>query len=215
MGDNLRLRLPTLEVWAHESGAAFSHSGRSLTVAETRIARFVFQQSIDLEPVRIVRAAIAAAPTTLGNNIRIQDDMSNRVLVHELTHVWQYQNMGTSSISNSVCHQVAATFSSGSRNAAYNPTVVAGQAFRDYSAEHQAVIVERWYADAAYRANADYQALVDEVRRARPLPQNVRRRLILEEAAFGSGMGNQNLLAPSQQQYFLRGPNVPLLRIEF
>ena len=205
MGDHVRLRLPTLEVWAHQSGAAFSHSGRALTEAERRIARFVFEQSIDLEPVRIVQSPIASAPTTLGNNIRIQDPMCNRTLVHELTHIWQYQNMGTGYISNSVCHQVAATFSSGSRNAAYNPAVVAGQA----------VIVERWYAVASYRADANYQTLVDEVRRARPLAENVRRTLFLEEAAFGPGMNQQRLFPPESQSYFLRGPNVPLLRIEF
>lgn len=208
-----RLRFPTLEVYAQRSGAALSTYGRPLTIKERKKARFVFEDSLDLEVVRVVRSKLAAAPTTLGNNIRTSATMDEGTLVHELTHVWQYQNKGTRYISDSLCHQVAATLSTGSRNGAYAVTVVAGKKFDSYTAEQQAVIVERWFRYPAFRNDAAYKALLAEVRAARPLPANVRRRLFLEEAAFGpGGARRRNLLPPTRGQ---GTPGVPLLRLEF
>lgn len=211
-----RLRLPTLEIFASESGGAFSLSARLLTGREKRLACEVFERSIDLESVRVVRSPIAAAPTTLGNNIRTRGFMSDAILIHELTHIWQYQNMGTRYISDSLWHQTAAMVSSGSRNSAYNVRIIPNKHFREYTAEHQAVIVERWFRYTALRGNSDYQRLIGEVRSAQPLPQHVRRRLILEEAAYGAGMGQRRLLGPSTREFELRSvPGIPLIRIEF
>jgi hypothetical protein len=215
---HLRLRLPTLEIFAVQSGAAFSVAGRGLTDRERKIAKDVFQDSIDLSTVRIVISSVAAAPTTLGNNIRTNGPMSDAVLVHELTHVWQYQNLGTRYISDSAYHQTVAMVSGDSRNGAYNVQVVANKSFTDYTAEHQAMIVESWYRYPALQTDPLYQALLDEVRRARPLDQNVWRSLILEEAAYGPAMGHQRLLPPSTsgRAFDLGGaPSLPLLRLEF
>ncbi len=224
MGDPVRVRFPTLEIYGQTSGAAFSSTGRSLNERETDIARFVFEQSIDLDVVRIVTATVAAAPTTLGNNIRTSGQMSDATLVHELAHIWQYQNLGSAYISDSLWHQAVATVTTGSRNGAYEPNVTAGRAFTDYQAEQQATIVERWYSLADFRNNALYQVLVDQVRAARPLAENVRRMLFLEEAAYGPGMGHQRLGlgtlpggpgSNGNSDFFLGGAGIPQIRIEF
>ena len=73
MGDtsNIRVRFPTLEIFLARNGGMLATRGRELLEAERRIARNVFGDSIDRDPIRIVAAAVANAPTTLGNYIRI------------------------------------------------------------------------------------------------------------------------------------------------
>jgi hypothetical protein len=177
----VRLRFPVLETFAYQYGWAFGR-GRSLDDAERRLAREVFANSLDLDAVRIVSTTLAAAPTTLGDYIRTAGPMSNATLIHELTHVWQFQHGGAAYISDSLCAQVGAWASTGSRNAAYDLTgvVQAGKRFSEYTAEQQATIVETYYSDPAMQADAIYQALIDEVRRQQPVPAATRQRLIYE-----------------------------------
>jgi len=120
----VRLRFPTLEVYSALHGGSLSLGGRPLAGIERKEAEFIFGASIDLEKVRIVRAVVANAPTTLGNYIRVPMNgfVDYQTLIHELTHIWQYQTMGTRYISDSICHQVRASVASGSRNAAYEIT---------------------------------------------------------------------------------------------
>ena len=183
---SVRLRFPVLETFAYQFGWAFGRS-RPLNEGERRDAREIFLDSIDLDAVRIVTTTVAAAPTTLGDYIRASGPMSTATLIHELTHVWQYQHGGGAYISDSLCHQVAAWASTGSRNAAYDLTgvVLPGRRFSDYTAEQQAMIVETYYFDPAKRTHPVYQALIDEVRQRPPAPPGARQRLIYEEALFG------------------------------
>src|SRR5215469_9041079 len=88
---SVRLRFPILETLGYQYGWAFGRS-RSLDDAERRQAREVFGNSLDLDTVRIVTTGFAAAPTTLGDYIRSSGSMSTATLIHELTHVWQYQH---------------------------------------------------------------------------------------------------------------------------
>lgn len=221
MGDRIVLRLPTLEIYSQLSGGAFSTSSRALTSRERDIATLVFQESLDLDVVQILQSPVVSAPTTLGNNIRAQGAMSDGTLVHELTHIWQYQNLGSGYISDSLWHQAAAAITTGSRDGAYNARVEAGRRFTDYSAEHQATIVERWATSDTYRNDPNYQALIDEVRRARPLQADVRRRLFLEEAAYGPSMAPRLQALPplggtsGSGDFFLGGAGVPQIRLEF
>src|SRR5207253_2553195 len=162
----------------------------------------------------IVRTNIIAAPTTLGNNIRVPPDysLSRRTLIHELTHVWQYQTKGTAYLSDSLLHQAAATIATGDRNAAYAYTIEAGKSFHPYTAEQQAMIVEDYYSQSALRTNPEYVRMIGQVRVARPIPTS----LILEEAAYGPGMATERQRAffdpnPTRSE---GGGNVPLFRIE-
>src|SRR5262245_42824241 len=113
----VRVRFPTLELFSALHGNALSLGGRPLGKAEREDATFVFRASIDLDKVRVVHAIVANAPTTLGNFIRIQmnGSIDRRTLIHELTHVWQYQTKGTQYIYDSLLHQVRASISTALR----------------------------------------------------------------------------------------------------
>ena len=212
-GGHVRLRLPVLETFAYQFGWAFGH-GRALDDAERRQAREIFETSLDLDVVRIVTTRIAAAPTTLGDYVRASGSMSTATLIHELTHVWQYQHGGAGYISDSLCQQVAAWASTGSRNAAYDLTDVirSGKRFSEYSAEQQAMIVETYFADPAKRNDPIFQALIDQVRQHPPIPAATRQTLIYQEGLFGPT--NDRLYDPTPNDRRLT-PVMPLLRLEF
>ena len=212
-GTGVRVRFPTLEVYAARSGGALASRGRPLTPSERKLAKSIFRDSIELEVVRIVLSPLASAPTTLGNFIRVappRAPMSPRVLIHELTHVWQYQTKGTQYISDSLWHQVGAAITAGSRDAAYDVTIVRGQSIHRYPAEHQAMIVETYFADPSVRTDPEYARMIGEVRRSRPIPAS----LIVEEAAFGSGM---DAFRMPERGGPLDRPSrmIPIFRLEF
>jgi hypothetical protein len=211
----VRLRFPTLELFSALHGNALSFGGRPLSQREREDALFVFGDSINLDNVRIVHAVVANAPTTLGNFIRIpmNGSIDRQTLIHELTHVWQYQTKGTQYISDSICHQVSATIRSGSRNAAYIVTEadLGARSINDLPAEKQAVIVETFYADASARTDSNYLRFIEQVRRARPLPES----LILEEAAFGPGGGRRDLFEDPSRPGAPGPGTVPIFRLEF
>ena len=212
---SVRLRFPVLETFAYQYGWAFG-SGRSLRDGERRQAREIFEDSLDLDPIRIVTTSLAAAPTTLGDYIRTAGPMTTATLIHELTHVWQYQHGGAAYISDSLCAQVAAWASTGSRDAAYDLTgvVAAGKHFSEYSAEHQAMIVETYYSDPEKRADPVYQALIDEVRQRPPIPAATRQQVIYEEGLYGPRGRSDRLpdLLPDDRRL---PPIMPLFRIDF
>jgi len=198
---------------AYQYGWAFGR-GRSLNDAERREAREIFGNSLDLDPVRIVTTRLAAAPTTLGDYIRASGSMSTATLIHELTHVWQYQHGGAAYISDSICHQVAAWAATGSRNAAYDLTDVVrpGKSFSEYTAEQQAMIVETYYDEPDKRTDPVYQALIDQVRRRSPAPPAERQRLIYEEGLFGPTNDLRRDVLPDERRPL---PIMPLIRIDF
>jgi hypothetical protein len=198
-GSKVSVRLPALEVFAQQVAvisAALSDSIRPLTKKERDIAKFVFQSSLRLDEIQIEeKALIANAPTTLGNVIRLSDGytMSDATLVHELTHVWQFQNKGTGYISNSVVHQVEGMLSDGDRNAAYVVTIQQGASFSSYSAEHQATIVEDWYSKPALRKDSEYIRLISEVRGSLP-PVNLNVTQTYIETMYGPQTQNQKIM---------------------
>ena len=209
----VRLRFPVLETLGYQFGWVFGRS-RSLDHAERGHARDVFGDSLDLDAVRIVTTPIAAAPTTLGDYIRTSGSMPTATLIHELTHVWQYQHGGGAYISDSLCEQVAGWAATGSRNAAYDLTGVvhAGKRFSEYTAEQQAMIVETYYSDPAIRGDAIYQALIDEVRQRPPAPPATRQRLIYEEGLLGPAGDRFRDQLPDDRRL---APVMPILRLEF
>ncbi len=212
----VRLRFPVLETFAYQVGWAFG-GGRRLDDAERRVARGIFANSLDLDVVRIVNTTLAAAPTTLGDYIRTNGPMSNATLIHELTHVWQYQHGGAAYISDSLCAQVGAWARTGDRNAAYDLTGVVqeGNRFSEYSAEQQAMIVETYFSESARNMpiHAYYHALLDEVRAQHPVPAATRQRLIYEEGLYGPAPRNDHML--SLPDDLSLPPIMPLLRIDF
>jgi hypothetical protein len=189
-----RLRIPSLEILSDQMGGSLGRPGEPLTAREIGLARPVFGSSINFADVRVVVTTVVAAPTTLGNNIRTpQRDMEHWVLIHELTHVWQYQTQGTRYISMSACSQLRAAIASGDRNAAYSYTP-GERHITDYGAEQQASIVEDWFKRPDLRTDQNYMRYIAQVRSARPTMTAQER---YNEAMFGdTGRGPSRLPPP-------------------
>jgi hypothetical protein len=219
------LRLPTLEVFAALHGDLLSGEARRLTRHELELARPIFGAALAYDSVRVVVASFANAPTTLGNVIRISPEyqvtgIPDSTLIHELTHVWQFQTRGMRYMSNSLCQQMQAIITRGNRNFAYDLSgedVVRAGSIDRLPAEKQAMLVELWYLEASLsfpgapapaplRDNPVCQSMLAEVQSARPLSLGQ----IIDEAAFGPG--NPRLMpSPGDAE----GQLMPLLRFEF
>jgi len=188
----LSVSFPALEEAIRQLSVISSLGGRRLYLREQQIIEDVFQSSVDTTRVRIVEARIANAPTTLGSYIRVEPgfnfltDNNKATLVHEMTHVWQYQHFGNSYISDALFHQISSMVRTGTRNAAYmNYQLAADRAFSSYPAEEQATIVEDYY-ELTHRYQNDpsppawvvqrrpdlpqYERLIATVRQSMPLP---------------------------------------------
>lgn len=213
MGDEVKLRIPFIEILGMQYGNAFSSGGRMLASSEKDMLTPIFGSSVAYEKVRIVTSSVIAAPTTLGNYIRIPPgyNISDATLVHEMTHIWQFQTKGNGYISDSLVHQTAAIISGGDRNAAYSYTVVPGQALSGYTAEQQAMIVEDYFSRPALKTNADYIRMIGELKAARPVMTDMDRYI---ESLYGNRNGHPRYFDPN-----FPGANdtsvAPLIRIEF
>ena len=133
------------------SDVAGTTTGRPLSTNERALARGVFGRSIEYSRVRLVPSD-ALQYRTVSNNIyipqgfTITNETMAQTLIHELTHVWQYQHGGTSYISISLGTQIAAGIRRGNRNYAYDYRITAGQSFFDFTPEQQGFLVENYFA---------------------------------------------------------------------
>jgi hypothetical protein len=146
------VRSPVLEEFVTQASTVQAALvGRPLNAAELRLARGVFAGSIDYSRVRLIPTGVLEY-RTVANTIRIPEkftltnDYMAQTLIHELTHVWQYQHGGTSYISISLATQIAGTIRSGSRNAAYEYQIAPGASFFEFKPEQQGSIVENYFA---------------------------------------------------------------------
>jgi len=214
MGDKVNVRIPVIENLALQYGDMFSRNARVLSPEERNIAEPVFMQSVNYDAVRIVTTTLAAAPTTLGNNIRILPGyrISNATLVHELTHIWQFQTKGTGYVSSSLVSQTCAIISGGDRNGAYDYNIAAGQSINRYNAEQQAMIVENYFSNLSLRTDPEYMRLIAEVRSARPNLTDLDR---YQESLYGTQFPNAHFFDPVTGANDSRTDTVTILRVEF
>lgn len=145
------VRSPVLEEAATQlSDVIAGVDSRPLSLAEEDMAAKVFGKSIDFPRVRVIQTKVLDY-RTVGNNIRVPPDftISNesmaQTLVHELTHVWQYQHGGTSYLSHSLQTQIGGALK-GNRNFAYDYQLGPESSFFDFTPEQQAYIVENYFA---------------------------------------------------------------------
>jgi hypothetical protein len=180
---------PTVNIAALQMQDVLVGSSRGLTDREKTVARGVFQESVDLERVRIGTTNVLAAPTTLGNLIRVKGRISDDTLVHELTHVWQYQTSGLRYLSCALAGQVQGAVLHGDRDWTYEfDPQRRGTHLADYGPEQQAQIVQVAFLSNKLEDPDFYGPLVAEVRRARPRPED--RGRDIDEAA---GVGNRRI----------------------
>lgn len=134
---------------------------RPLSAEEIELAIAVFGPRLDLRPVRITRDHLFAwhAPIALGNTVHLKTDWGHfgecglrlsahglRTLVHELCHVWQYQNGGRAYIAESSAAQALAWLRTRDRGTAYDwqAALGSGRPWRRWNPEQQASAVESW-----------------------------------------------------------------------
>jgi hypothetical protein len=195
-------------------------------MSQEMLLRTVFQGSLNYDSMRIADTTVGSGGRayTLGNTIRIPPGgfLNNRTLVHESTHVWQYQTKGTGYISDSAWHKMM-------DKSAYEVKIVAGQAFNSYTAENQAVIIEAYYVDSltcpktpatessydpsktatvpsGWSLLPDVLRMLTEVRSARALPDDARARDTWGPLPDPGVPGNDDLKL---------SPTVPLFRYQW
>lgn len=180
---------PVLEWSAIQLSQITSPIGRALYQWELDILTDIYQTGVDTSRIRVVEAHVLNAPTTLGSQIRVPYGWSfqgdNRpVLVHETMHVWQFQNLGTSYITDSVYHNASGQIATGNRNVAYmNYQLQPNATITGFSAEEQATIVGDYYEMTRLYQNATnppawvalrrpdlaiYERLIQQVRTSTP-----------------------------------------------
>jgi hypothetical protein len=166
---SLGVRSPAVEELVTQvSVAEATAHGRPLSREERRLAQSVFGRAIHYDRVRLIPTPLLEY-RTVGDTIRIPTDFSishrtegeymAQTLIHELTHVWQYQHGGTSYISTSLASQVAGAVATGSRNAAYDYDVAAHTSFFEFTPEQQGRLIKNYFAmkrDAAAPPHGSY-----------------------------------------------------------
>ena len=126
--------------------------GRSLKEDEMAMLRSIYGDSIDYSKVQIKegKAGLISTfnpdrPFVVGNTIYVPSgSMSEDTLVHEMMHVWQYQNGGVDYMGKAVAAQWwgPADPTGGSRGYFYDDDVVAGKPFEKLNPEQQAELIE-------------------------------------------------------------------------
>jgi hypothetical protein len=182
-----------------------------LTANEIDYAREIFGDSIDYSQIRITRDEGGLSSTvTLGNTIHFKS-ISNgsnfqadgrtltpeglELLIHEMTHIWQYQNGDWSYASGSILAQIVAIVSDSDgdgiieeedRNGAYrwNDAFIAGKDWEDWNPEQQAAAIEEYnmalragqtrgsYTEGEHLLMNLLQPYVDAVRRGEGAPKS-------------------------------------------
>jgi hypothetical protein len=135
----------------------FDTKSRGLTGPEITAAKDLFGDTIDYSLVVIERNSLynAGSSRTIGNTIALTDSKfsgngmtlnaaGRQTLMHELAHVWQYQNQGWTYAPEALWAQFKAWWNTGSRNAAYDWEQLAdsGVPWEQWNPEAQAEAVE-------------------------------------------------------------------------
>ncbi|MDP1770407.1 MAG: hypothetical protein Q8L74_16605 [Nitrospirota bacterium] len=129
---------------------------RTLLPDEIALAKSVFQNTLNYSIVRVTDTlGLGAKPWTTnspplyllnvgGNfpNLAVDDDR-RRLLIHELTHVWQAQHLVPITMNSAVHQTLSAINNGGDVSGAYVYT--AGKAWGQYNIEQQASIVAHWF----------------------------------------------------------------------
>lgn len=188
-------------------GDRVSRRERGLSPDERLYAKEIYHDAVDYDAIRITRGAALStgAARTLGNTINLQDEHFDGdtmtlspsgllVLIHEMGHVWQYQNGGLAYIPSSLIPQIVAAASGQSRNAAYDwrNAIRNHIDWADWNAEQQAECISD-YNEALRRIDANNGSLEDfaTVTLAEPFIEKVRQRV--------GAPGSRRRAAPSPQ----------------
>lgn len=189
--DGLRIRSPVLDETLMQYTTAWQAGrGRPLSSEEIALARTVFGDSLDYDRIRFIPSEGRGLDwRTVGNTIReppgftITDAYMAHTFIHELTHIWQYQQYGSAYISRSLFENLGGIIATGHRGAAYVYHIEPGRRFFEYDVEQQASIVQDYFIavrdsvdttlsperrTSAARRRDERQPLIDQMRAALP-----------------------------------------------
>lgn len=168
----VEVRYPANEVFVLRTPGFLASEGLPLTEKERKTAEGVFGRSLDYDSIRIAFLDIESDwAMTWGNVIRFsKSNYGQRLLVHELMHVYQFQHFGSSYVSKSLNVYACAYLKTGKSANARAYKLVKDKSLWDYNVEQQAEIVEDWYSSEANRKNPLYQKLMGELlAKSRPI----------------------------------------------
>lgn len=159
----------------YETAADFiKFNTRPLTSAEIAKAKVVFQDSIDYDLVRVDNHALLGPSWTKRayvsfNTINAWGPLDDHTLIHELTHVWQYQKMGAIYMPKAIHAQKTEGYEYGGI-AELRKRQAAGQGLSSFNLEQQGQITGDYYVlKAGGKASAadlaTYEHFVNEVRK--------------------------------------------------
>lgn len=142
--------------------ATGGRGSRALTPAEIAYAQRIYGASLDYTQIRMTSDhwLSTGAPKTLGNTMHMRSEWGGKMfhedgsltaagkdlLVHEMGHVWQYQNGGAAYIGDSLWSQLKGWVSGGSRDEAYDwkSAVADGLEWSKWNPEQQAEAIEAY-----------------------------------------------------------------------
>jgi hypothetical protein len=135
---------------------------RRLSKKELALLDQVFCVSVDLEQIKIVEGASGIfssndRPFTMGNIIYMKNTLApewDKVLVHETTHVWQYQDSGSRYSSEALTAQLYYDSQSQSAYDWWDPEVNEGNMiWSEWNRESQAKFIEDLWLDGELSEN--------------------------------------------------------------
>lgn len=168
------LRLPSMGVYSLIQAAAEAERGRPLFSQEIEKLQEFYGTSVDYWAVRVTHIdAIAGMDVAQawGNTIRLPPGVrfTDKTLIHEVCHIWQFQNGGASYLSNSTLAQAHALWHHRNRNVAYRYTWTDGADFDDYNAEQQCDILADLWAGSLKASKSEQERLRAFVKRQIPV----------------------------------------------
>jgi len=160
------------------SRGLFPTKVRSLSSSEIALAKSVFRNTMNYGLVRVTDAlGLNNAPWTsntppvymmnVGTNYSslTSSNYRKRLLIHELTHVWQGQHLVPFML-NSAAHQSLSIINNGGNIAARGDgyTYTLGKRWGQYNVEQQASIVADWFKNGLKTSDPRYRYIRDNIR---------------------------------------------------
>lgn len=144
---------------------------RPLSETEINVLSPLYMSSVELQKIRIKYGGPLTwvfPGVTIGSTISFpkqaydeQDRKDQALLVHEVCHVWQYQNFGIRYIPRSLWELLT-------QRDAYVIHYEASKSFRDYDVEEQCEIMAEFFLNG----DAKYAPYVEEAKRYRETSKN-------------------------------------------
>ena len=149
---------------------------RHLYPGEIALARPVFKDSLPWQRIQVSSdIGVGGRPYTMGRTIKAGSEYykgmhwvtgGSKVLVHELTHVWQSEHRGHRAAY--IIDAVGAQMMYGQSAYAYKP----GLDWDEYNAEQQASIVEDWYGHGQTTSDPLYGYVRDQIQQKHIAPDD-------------------------------------------